>query len=124
MHNISSLGLAYIGDGIYELMVRERVCALGALVARQMHRQTVRHTNAAAQAIYSRKLEPFLTEQERGVWRRGRNAASVRSPKNATDGEYHLATALEAVFGWLYLSGNMARIRELFGALDIGGAEG
>jgi ribonuclease-3 family protein len=117
VHNISNLGLAYIGDGVYELLVRERVCGGGAPSAGKMHKEAVKHTNAAAQAGYSRKMEPLLTEEERGVWRRGRNANSVRVPKNASESEYHLATALEAVFGWLYLNGSTERIRELFGQI-------
>ena len=97
---ISSLNLAYIGDGVYELMVRERLLRQGGRV-RDLHTLAVEQVRAEAQAV--------AAEREAAVYRRGRNARTAR-----TDGAYHKATGLEALFGYLYLSGETARLRELF----------
>jgi len=117
MSEISSLGLAYIGDGIYELLVRTRVCRQGVTLAKNLHAATVEYVNAVAQAKYSKKMIELLTEEERAVWQRGRNTKPTHIPKGATDAEYHYATALECVFGWLYLKGQTERIEELFTAV-------
>lgn len=105
---ISSLNLAYIGEGVYELMVRERLLRQGGRV-RDLHTLAVEQVRAEAQAVAADRLLPLLTEREAAVYRRGRNARTAR-----TDGAYHKATGLEALFGYLYLSGETARLRELF----------
>ena len=114
MTEISSLGLAYIGDGVFELLVRTFVCKSGKLSAKTMHKASVELVNAQKQANFSEMLLPVLTEAEHAVWLRGRNASPRSTPKGATDREYHLATALECVFGWLYLNNELDRINELF----------
>ena len=105
---VSSLNLAYIGDGVYELMVRERLVRQGGRV-RGLHTLAVEQVRAEAQAVAANRLLPLLSEREAAVYRRGRNAHTAR-----TDGAYHKATGLEALFGYLYLCGETARLRELF----------
>jgi ribonuclease-3 family protein len=79
-----------------------------------MHKASVAFVNASAQSKFSENILPVLTGEERAVWLRGRNASPHHTPKGATEREYHLATALECVFGWLYLRGESERINELF----------
>jgi ribonuclease-3 family protein len=86
-------------------------------MAKNLHRAVVKYVNAAAQAGMSKRLLPLLTDEERAVWLRGRNTKSTHTPKGASDAEYHFATALECVFGWLYLKNRAERITELFNAL-------
>ena len=112
--DISILGLAYLGDGVYELLVRTYLAEHGLLGARNMHNRTVGIVNARAQSAAAEKILPLLTEDERDVFRRGRNAKVNSVPKNAGEKEYHEATALEAVFGWLWVNDNRERIKELF----------
>ncbi len=111
---VSNLGLAHIGDCVYELLVRSYIVAHGSVTNQQMHRTTVEMVCAAAQARAADVLLPILTEEERTVFRRGRNSHVNSVPKNAGMGDYHAATGLECLFGWLYLSGKHARINELF----------
>ena len=111
---MSVLGLAHMGDAVFELLVRERLCASGLAKSEQLHRATVEHVAAPAQAVFADAILPHLTEAELAVYRRGRNAHVHAVPRNATPGEYGKATALEALLGRLYLSGQTARIGELF----------
>ncbi len=111
---MSPLALAHMGDAVYELLVRRELCRRGELTAGELHRQTVRFVSASAQARASQRLRPALTEKEEAVFRRGRNTHSHAAPASCTEGEYHAATALEAVFGWLYLREEKERIEELF----------
>ena len=111
---ISVLGLAHMGDAVFELLVRERLCASGLAKSEQLHRATVEHVSAPAQAVFADAILPHLTEAEQAVYRRGRNAHVHAVPKNATHGQYGKATALEALLGSLYLSGQTERIGELF----------
>lgn len=117
MNQISTLGLAYIGDGVFELLIRAYVCRNGVTTAKNLHRTTVEYVNAVTQAGLSQKLLPLLTDEERAVWLRGRNTKSTHTPKGASDAEYHFATALECVFGWLYLNNRSDRIERLFNIL-------
>lgn len=111
---ISSIGLAHLGDAVYELLVRSYLCAHGKATGKGMHRATIEMVCAPAQAKYAEKILGELTEEEQEVFRRGRNA-NVRSvPHNATRAEYQAATALESLFGWLYLHQRKERINELF----------
>lgn len=114
---ISMLGLAHIGDGVYELLTRTMLCKQGHSAAAKLHRLTVSYVNAPAQATAAKKIMPLLTAQELAVYKRGRNAKVNSVPQKATEGEYHAATGLEALFGWLYLQGETQRIDSLFAAI-------
>lgn len=115
---LSTLALAHIGDGVYELMMRTALCQTGVTGAADLHRETVRRVNAPAQARAAAVLLPALTDVERGVYKRGRNAKVNSVPQHADVAEYHAATGLEALFGWLYLQGRTARLQELFSLLS------
>ena len=114
---ISMLGLAHIGDGVYELLTRTMLCKQGHSAAAKLHRLTVSYVNAPAQAAAVKKIMPLLTAQELAVYKRGRNAKVNSVPQKATEVEYHAATGLEALFGWLYLQGETQRIDSLFAAI-------
>ena len=111
---ISSIGLAHLGDAVYELLVRAWLCAHGGATGRGMHRAAVALVCAESQAEKAEKILPLLTEEERSVFRRGRNAQVHTVPHHASRAQYGEATALEALLGWLYLRGESARINELF----------
>lgn len=111
---ISTLGLAHLGDAVYELMVRAWLCLQGKATSRNLHQSAVHYVSAAAQAKLSQKIFPLLTEPEQRVLRRGRNANPHSIPQAATREEYAAATALEALFGWLYLQGETDRLNLLF----------
>lgn len=111
---ISSIGLAHIGDGVYELLVRTYLCAHGKATGKGLHRATVDLVRAPEQARRAQRILPLLTEAEQEVFRRGRNAHVHSIPQHASRAEYQQATALEALFGWLYLRGQRARINEFF----------
>ena len=111
---ISSIGLAHIGDGVYELLVRTYLCAHGKATGKGLHRATVDLVRAPEQARRAQRILPLLTEAEQEVFRRGRNAHVHSIPQHASRAEYQQATALEALFGWLYLHGRRERINELF----------
>ena len=117
INKISMLGLAHIGDAVYELLVRTKLCREGHTQVTELHRLTVAAVNAPAQAKAAAKLMPRLTADELAVYKRGRNAKVNSVPQKADIGEYHAATGLEALFGWLYLQGETARIGELFSAI-------
>ncbi|MCR5664614.1 MAG: ribonuclease III [Oscillospiraceae bacterium] len=116
VNTVSALGLAHVGDGVYELLVRARLCERGERNIGMLHRDTVAAVNAAAQARAAEKLLPLLTEEEFDVFRRARNTKVHGVPAHASVGDYHAATGLEALFGWLYLLGRTERIEELFEA--------
>ena len=111
---ISNLGLAHMGDGVYELLCRSYLCAMGNLTVKQLHRQAVELVRAPKQAQFAEKIQPFLTEEEKDYYRRGKNAHSHAAPKAATPQEYAKATGLETLFGALYLLGRTDRLQELF----------
>ena len=114
LNAMSPLALAHVGDAVFELLVRTRLCMDGRLTAGDLHRETVRHVSAVSQAAAARKLQELMTDREAGVFRRGRNAHGHAAPKGASPMEYHAATGLEALFGWLYLRGDKDGIEELF----------
>ncbi len=114
---MSSLALAHMGDGVYEILVRGWLCTHGRATCGNLHKETVAMVRAEAQAVAVKKILPLLTEDEEAVYRRGRNAQVHSIPKSASRGEYARATALEALFGWLYLQGRLERINELFGRI-------
>ena len=111
---ISSLGLGHLGDAVYELMVRSWLCLHGKATAKGLHKAAVHYVAAPAQARMVEKIKPLLTEEEQDVFRRGRNASPHSIPQNASRGEYQAATALEALFGWLWLRGEKERLNQLF----------
>lgn len=110
---LSPLTLAFIGDGVYGLLVRERLVLVNRPVG-TLHKKSVELVNAHAQALAIQAIMDKLSEDEMSIYKRGRNANSVRHPKNADLTEYRMATGLEALFGYLYLSGNKSRLYELF----------
>ncbi len=111
---ISALGLAHMGDGVFELLVRSWLCLHGKATSAGLHRATVARVAAPAQARQMERMLPLLTEEELAIYRRGRNAHVHAVPKHATAGEYAKATGLECLFGALFLTGQTARINELF----------
>ncbi|MCI9011767.1 Mini-ribonuclease 3 [uncultured Oscillibacter sp.] len=111
---ISSIGLAHMGDAVFELLVRAWLCAHGGATGRGMHRSAVRLVCAESQAEKAEKIKPLLTEEEAAVFRRGRNAQVHTVPHHASRAQYGEATALEALLGWLYLQGKTERINQLF----------
>ena len=118
--NLSSLGLAHLGDGVFEVMVRSWLCLRGKARPRDLHRATVKYVAAPAQAAAVERLLPILTEEEAGVYRRGRNTAPHSVPKAASRAQYQSATGLEALFGWLYLQGRTDRLNQLFSTMMEG----
>ena len=112
--SLSSLGLAHLGDGVFEVMVRSWLILRGKAKARDLHRATVRYVAAPAQAAAVERLLPLLTPEEADVYRWGRNTAPHSVPKAASRAQYQAATGLEALFGWLYLQGRTERLNELF----------
>lgn len=111
---ISNLGLAHIGDGVFELLCRSFLCAKGEKTVAQLHKDTVQMVKAPAQAEFVEKLLPLLTEEELAYYRRGKNSHVHAVPKGATPAQYAKATGLETLFGALYLSGQTERLNELF----------
>ena len=111
---ISSIALAHLGDAVYEVLVRAWLCAHGKATGKGMHRATVALVCAPEQARRAERILSRLTEEEHAVFRRGRNAHVNHVPKSASVADYHAATAFEALFGYLYLSGKTERLRELF----------
>lgn len=119
----SPLALAFLGDAVYGLLVRERLLLTANRPARRLHTLSVQSVNACAQAEAMKKLLPLLTEKELAVYKRGRNAHPGHTPKNQSEGDYHSATGLETLFGWLYLQNAEARLRELFDRIQESGVE-
>ena len=115
--NMSNLGLAHLGDAVFEVMVRAWLCQNGKATAKGLHRSAVRYVAAPAQAAMAEKILPLLSEEEAGVFRRGRNASPHSVPQRASREEYQTATGLEALFGWLYLQGETGRLNQLFAAM-------
>lgn len=111
---ISSLGLAHIGDAVYEMMTRSWLVCHGMQTARGLHGKTVTLVRAAAQARAAQLVLPLLNEEEAAVFRHGRNAKPKTIPKSASLSEYAHATAIEALFGWLYLRGAYDRLNALY----------
>lgn len=114
LKGISVLGFAHIGDAVYELLVRTWLCAHGKTTSKGLHKETVSYVAAPAQARAAAKILDKLTEEELTAFKRGRNAKVHSVPKNADISEYHSATGLETLFGFLYLKGAKDRLNELF----------
>ena len=114
IRGISSIGLAHMGDAVYELLVRTWLCAHGKATGKGLHRATVALVCAPKQAELAQRILPLLTEEEQAVFRRGRNTSPHSVPQNASRADYQTATGLEALFGWLWLQGRTERLNELF----------
>ncbi len=110
---ISTLGLAFVGDGVYDLIIREQLVCEANRPVKELNLKKVEIVRCQAQAEMAQKLEPYLTQEEADVLRRGRNAHVSHAPKSATIAQYHMATAFESLLGYLYLSDKIDRIREL-----------
>lgn len=114
LNKMSSLALAHVGDGVFELMVRSWLACEGRAAASSLHRETVKIVNAAAQAEFAKMIIPLLSDEETGVYKRGRNTRVNSVPKHMSIADYHAATGFEALFGYLWLSGKRDRLNELF----------
>lgn len=122
-HQLSPLTLAFLGDAVFELFVRDRLVRMGSRPSSELHRLSVQKVCCDAQAKSTEHLLPALTEEETAIFRRGKNAQPRHIPKNASPEKYHSATALEALFGYLYLCGRSERLKELL-TLAVSDGEG
>ncbi len=111
---MNGLSLAFIGDAIYELMIRNMLTDTEEHTVNDLHTQCVQYVNAAFQAEAIDRLLPLLTEEEITFYKRGRNAKSAHVPKNKTQAQYHKATGFESLFGYLFLKGDSERLSQLF----------
>lgn len=110
----SPLTLAFLGDAVYSLLVRNMLSLSANKPTGKLHKESIYYVNAAFQAQMIKDLLPVLTENETAVFKRGRNAHSSHSPKNQSDADYRYATGLESLYGYLYLCGETNRIKEIF----------
>ncbi len=111
---LSPLNLAFVGDGVYDLLVRRYLVLMEQRPVGELNKIKVSLVNCHSQSEFIKKLLPILSEEEESVFKRGRNASPKCTPKNGTVGDYHNATGLEALFGYLYLKGESERIDKLF----------
>lgn len=116
LRELSALDLAFVGDAVYDLLAREYLVEAGSCPVKKLHQRKAQWVNCAAQSAALKNLWPSLTEEEQSIALRGRNAHVGHVPKNAAPADYHGATALEALIGWLYLKGEIVRVRELVAA--------
>jgi len=114
LKDISIQGLAHVGDAVFELMIRTWLCTNGTFTAKKLHDRAVSFVSAKAQAAAAEKIFSKLTEEETAVFKRGRNTHVNSIPKASTHGQYHAATGIEALFGYLYIGGSVDRLNELF----------
>ena len=112
--SISNLGLAHMGDCVFEILVRAYLCAKGEKTVDKLHRDTIHMVKATSQAAFADKMLPLLTEEELAYYRRGKNSHVHAVPKSATPAQYAKATGVEALFGYLFLSGQKERANEIF----------
>ena len=120
LNEYSPLVLAYLGDGVIEILAREKLVKSGNIPPEQLHSKSLLFVKATAQSQALENILPRLTESETDIYKRGRNA-KCRVPKSASPADYRRATGMECLFGYLYLCGNETRIRELFEAAFGGG---
>ena len=111
---ISNLGLAHMGDCVFEILVRAYLCSKGEKTVDKLNRDTIRMVKATSQAEFADKMLPLLTEEELAYYRRGKNSHVHAVPKSATPAQYAKATGVEALFGFLFLSGQKERANEIF----------
>ena len=114
IRTVSTAALAYFGDSVIELLVRRRLVAAGYSSSKSLNAEAKRFVTAPAQAAAMERLLPHLTQEEAAIFRRGRNVGHTNTPKSATVAEYRSATGMEALFGYLYLTGQEARAEALF----------
>ena len=114
---LSPLNLAFVGDAVYELMVRRRLVEGGSRPVSELHAEAVRYVRAGAQSMCYETLCAVLNEEETAILKRGRNANSVRPPKSSTAIDYRRATAVEALLGYLFLCGEHERLQQLDGLM-------
>ena len=114
LNTYSTAALAYLGDSVIEICVREHLVMEGYSSSSKLNKKALDFVRASAQAEAMKNILPLLTEEEEGVFHRGRNIGHTNTPKSATVAEYRAATGMEALFGYLHLSGNEKRIKELF----------
>ena len=117
LQNVSVAALAYLGDCVLELCVRDYLVRKGLSTSAHLNRAALDFVRAPAQAEAMKRLLPYLDETEESYFKRGRNMGHTQTPKSATVGEYRSATGFEALFGYLYLCGNTARLAELFAVI-------
>lgn len=115
---LSPLNLAFIGDCIYEILVREMLVTDANRPVNDLHKESVKYVSAKAQTTAFEKIKDVLTEEETVVYKRGRNAKVGHMPKSASQSEYHCATGVETLFGYLYLKEDTERIKELFSKIN------
>ncbi len=109
--------LAFMGDTVYDMLVREHLVLEANRPVGELNRRKVQLVNCETQSKAIKTLMPVLTDDEIGIYKRGRNAFTKNTPKNAEVSDYHAATGLEALFGYLYLNGETERLNELFGII-------
>ena len=114
---VSAIALAHMGDAVYELLVRTYLSVHGKATGKELHRATIALVCAPAQAEKMQKILPLLTDEEQAVYRRGRNANVHTMSRSATPAQYHAATGLECLMGYLYLKGDKTRAEQLFRAM-------
>jgi ribonuclease-3 family protein len=114
LNTYSTAALAYLGDCVIELCVREHLTRLGLSSSASLNKEALKYVRAGAQAEAMKRILPLLSEAEAAAFRRGRNVGHTNTPKSATVAEYRSATGMEALFGWLHLAGRKDRIDELF----------
>ena len=113
VRSYSALAFAYIGDSVYELIIRTMITSKGNNRPNKYHQQVIQYVNANAQTRMMDKIKPLLTEEEKTMFRRGRNAKSISCAKNQSHHDYRIATGFETLIGYLYMTGQMGRIMEL-----------
>lgn len=113
---VSTAALAYLGDSVLEVCVREHLVSRGLSTSAHLNKEALLFVRATAQAEAMKNIVELLDEEEAAVFRRGRNVGHTATPKSASMSEYRTATGMEALFGWLHLLGREERIRELFAA--------
>ncbi|MBU1020650.1 MAG: ribonuclease III [Firmicutes bacterium] len=114
MNQLSGNTLAYLGDSVFEMAVREHLIAKGITKVDELHKQAIVFTSATGQMKAFDFLEPLLSENEINIFKRGRNGESTRKPKNASLATYQKATGFEALVGYLYIENQHQRLHELF----------
>lgn len=123
LREMSTPALAYLGDCVLELCVREYLVESGLSTSRNLNREALNYVRASAQAEAMKKLFHLLSEEEEAFFKRGRNIGHTNVPKNATVSDYRTATGMEVLFGYLHVSGQKERINELFRAAYLDGAD-
>ena len=116
LNEISTPALAYLGDCVLEMRVRELLVGKGLSKSGHLNQEALRYVRASAQAAAMERILPLLSEEEERIYKRGRNSGHLNVPKSASQGEYRMATGMEVLFGYLHLAGREEHIRALFEA--------